>query len=515
MNFTPNFKPDGTICDWLNKHAELSPDKICYQFSNGDSDLTWSALFDKVNKIAKYLVKLNINKGDSIAICMSNGRPALQIFYAILYGGFRVTPLNLAAGPAALGHAISHSKCKHIFVDDPQLETLNNALLETDTNPKIINVSNSLIEETDPSIKLHDISPSDHALLMYTSGTTGVPKGVIHTHSSLLAGGWTTAVAHNLQSSDRALCVLPLYHINGLCVTVIAPLISGGSSVICPKFSNSNFWTDCEKFKITWFSVVPTIISHLLHGKNDPSEITKKRLRFGRSASAPLAVDTQSSFEKRFGVPIIETMGLTETAAQILSNPLPPGQRKIGSPGIAFGNKVKIVLPNGDDQINNTIGEIAVKGPNVMLEYLDNYEASQKTFTNDGWLLTGDLGYIDNDGYVFVSGRLKELIIKGGENISPREIDDALYAHKDVIEAAAFAIPCDIYGQRIEAAVKLTKNSKAIEAEFLNLCYSKLGKFKAPDKIHFMDELPKGPSGKIQRIKLLDVTDGLNKNKVY
>ena len=166
-------------------------------------------------------------------------------------------------------------------------------------------------------------------------------------------------------------------------------------------------------------------------------------------------------------------------------------------------------------QINNTIGEIAVKGPNVMLEYLDNYEASQKTFTNDGWLLTGDLGYIDNDGYVFVSGRLKELIIKGGENISPREIDDALYAHKDVIEAAAFAIPCDIYGQRIEAAVKLTKNSKAIEAEFLNLCYSKLGKFKAPDKIHFMDELPKGPSGKIQRIKLLDVTDGLNKNKVY
>ena len=250
MNFTPNFKPDGTICDWLNKHAELSPDKICYQFSNGDSDLTWSTLFDKVNKIAKYLVKLNINKGDSIAICMSNGRPALQIFYAILYGGFRVTPLNLAAGPAALGHAISHSKCKHIFVDDPQLETLNNALLETDTNPKIINVSNSLIEETDPSIKLHDISPGDHALLMYTSGTTGVPKGVIHTHSSLLAGGWTTAVAHNLQSFDRALCVLPLYHINGLCVTVIAPLISGGSSVICPKFSNSNFWTDCEKFKI-------------------------------------------------------------------------------------------------------------------------------------------------------------------------------------------------------------------------------------------------------------------------
>lgn len=506
MIYSPTSKPEGTIRDWLNYHAKTSPNKLSYQFSDDGSELTWLELLNRVKLIANHLLRLNIRKGESIAICMSNGSSALEIFYAIIYGGFRVTPLNLAAGPAALGHAISHSNCNFIFYDEKQSDVLLNALKETNTNPTIVKVKKDTFKNTKETLLLHDITPEDHALLMYTSGTTGVPKGVVHSHSSLLSGGWTTSIAHELKPTDRALCVLPLYHINGLCVTVIAPLISGGSSVICPRFSSSKFWQDCEKYSITWFSVVPTIISHLLHGKNDPSVSVCKNLRFGRSASAPLAIDTQSNFEKRFGVPIIETMGLTETAAQILSNPLPPKQRKIGSPGVAFGNDVKILKDDGSEQIDNLIGEIAVRGPNIMIEYLDNVGATKSTINEDGWLLTGDLGYMDDDGYVFVSGRLKELIIKGGENISPREIDDALYAHKDVIEAAAFAIPCDVYGQRIEAAIRLSMNSIASEDEFIELCRSKLGKFKAPDRIYFLDELPKGPSGKIQRIKLIEIT---------
>lgn len=436
---------------------------------------------------------------------MSNGSPALLTFYGVLYGGFRVTALNLAAGPAALGHAISHSKCRFICSASDQSKTLQDAFAQTDARPKIIDVAQQLLNQNPTECTLHTIIETDHALLMYTSGTTGVPKGVVHTHASLLAGGWTTAVAHELNPSDRALCVLPLYHINGLCVTIIAPLVSGGSSVICPKFSNSKFWDNCEKHKVTWFSVVPTIISHLLHGETDPSDLARSTLRFGRSASAPLAADTHSSFETRFGIPIVETMGLTETAAQILSNPLPPGARKIGSPGVAYGNEVEILSPDGTIQTPNETGEIVVRGPNVMSEYLDNTAATEQTFTDDGWLLTGDLGYMDEDGYVFVSGRSKELIIKGGENISPREIDDALYAHQDVVEAAAFAIPCKTYGQRIEAAVKLVGHSSATEADLLTLCQSKLGAFKSPDHIHLIEDLPKGPSGKIQRIKLLDL----------
>jgi acyl-CoA synthetase (AMP-forming)/AMP-acid ligase II len=214
----------------------------------------------------------------------------------------------------------------------------------------------------------------------------------------------------------------------------------------------------------------------------------------------------QTAFESRFEVPIVETMGLTETAAQILSNPLPPGLRKIGSPGIAYGNEVAILSPELEPSGVDVEGEIAIRGPNVMLEYLRNPEATKATFTEDGWLRTGDLGRIDADGYVFVTGRLKELIIKGGENIAPREIDEALYSHADVIEAAAFARPCTSYGERVEAAVKIRAGSLVSAADLIEVCKDRLGAFKSPDHIYLLDDLPKGPSGKIQRLKLVELT---------
>jgi acyl-CoA synthetase (AMP-forming)/AMP-acid ligase II len=341
---------------------------------------------------------------------------------------------------------------------------------------------------------------------MYTSGTTGRPKGVVHSHSSLLAGGWTTATAHALKSGDRGFCVLPIYHINGLCVTVMGALVTGGSLAMASRFSASRFWDQAGACEVTWFSVVPTIISHLLQSDRDPSTSTQNRIRFGRSASAALAPAVQSAFETRFSVPIIETMGLTETAAQILSNPLPPGARKIGSPGIPFGNEACILSTKMEPLAAGQQGEIAVRGSNVMLEYLKNPEATRETFTTDGWLRTGDLGHRDADGYYFVTGRLKELIIKGGENIAPREIDEALYSHADVIEAAAFARPNDSYGERVEAAVKIREGSDLSAQDLIQICAERVGEFKCPDRIHILADLPKGPSGKIQRMKLADLT---------
>lgn len=490
----PAHPPQGTVRDWLDARANEGGTAIV--FPETSDEISWCDLRDEAHKIATGLTGLGIAKGESVAIIHPNGRDGVLAICAALYGGFRATMINLAAGPSAICYALDHSSARFAFVHSSQADTF--------AQVASFGVQALGADCLSTYNDLHDLSADDHALLMYTSGTTGKPKGVVHSHSSLLAGGWTTAIAHALTPQDRGLCVLPIYHINGLCVSVMGALVSGGSLAMVSRFSASKFWTQAAVGEVTWFSVVPTIISHLSHGTKDPEAAVRNRLRFGRSASSALAVETQTAFESRFGVPIIETMGLTETAAQILSNPLPPRVRKIGSPGIGFGNDVRILAADLTEATRGTEGEIAVRGPNIMREYLNNLKATKAAFADD-WLRTGDLGRMDDDGYVFVTGRLKELIIKGGENIAPREIDEVLYGHNDIIEAAAFARPCPQYGERVEAAVALRSGSTLSEEELILLCNRHLGTFKSPEKIHFMTELPKGPSGKIQRLKLSEV----------
>jgi oxalate---CoA ligase len=506
MTVSPATPPSGTVRSWLDRRADEQGVDLSHHFLDAEP-LSWAELRKGAAEIAGKLAGMGLTKGDSVALMLPNGRQGILCLFGVLYGGFRATIINLVAGSEAMGYALSHSDAAVVLVGDAQVELLEAASAAHEVPAQPIVVGQTIGWPTGtPNGALADLSASDHAVLMYTSGTTGRPKGVLHTHASLLAGGWTTALAHQLSPTDRGLCVLPIYHINGLCVTIMGPLVSGGMVVVCDRFSASRFWRICGEQQVTWFSVVPTIISHLLHGDADPDAATKARIRFGRSASSALAVETQSAFEARFGVPIVETMGLTETAAQILSNPLPPGLRKIGSPGMAFGNEVAILSQALAPLHTDTEGEIAVRGPNVMLEYYKNPEATQATFTSDGWLRTGDLGKIDADGYVFVTGRLKELIIKGGENIAPREVDEALYAHPDVVEAAAFARPCASYGERVEAAVKLRDGAVIGQEVLIALCLERLGKFKCPDVVHILDDLPKGPSGKIQRLRLAEMT---------
>ena len=484
--------PEGTIRDWLDMRAGAGGVAVVFPETGGT--LTWAALRDGAVGFARGLTARGVAKGESVAVIAPNSREALCAFYGATYGGFRAVMINLAAGREAIAYALEHSEARFAYVHPDCADLFAAAAGEEITTLPLEG------GEAD----LHEVAPGDHALLMYTSGTTGRPKGVVHSHASLLAGGWTTAVAHQLTPDDRGFCVLPIYHINGLCVTVMGSLVSGGSLAMTGRFSASQFWAQAGAVEATWFSVVPTIISHLLHGQAEPDEACRGRLRIGRSASSALAVETQQAFEARFGVPIIETMGLTETAAQILSNPLPPAPRKIGSPGIAYGCEVQIQDGEGREVPRGEEGEIVVRGPNVMLEYLKNPEATEATF-RAGWLRTGDLARMDDEGYVFVTGRLKELIIKGGENIAPREVDEALYTHPDVVEAAAFARACSRYGETVEAAVRVCEGSQLEPGQLIEICRDRLGPFKSPDMIHFMDELPKGPSGKIQRLKLADI----------
>ncbi len=271
------------------------------------------------------------------------------------------------------------------------------------------------------------------------------------------------------------------------------------------RFSVSQFWELLDRYECTWFNVVPTIISYLVAaGASETHPDRSARVRFGRSASAALPPELHRAFERTFGLSIIETMGMTETAAPIFTNPLEPSARKYGSVGKPVGNVAMVVGLDGTPCKSGEIGELAVKGDNVMREYYANPEETAKALDRDGWLRTGDLGYVDEEGYYFVTGRLKELIIKGGENIAPREIDDVLYKHPAVMDAAAVGIPDAHYGQEILCAVVLKPGSSASESDLRAFCEKELGRYKTPKVFKFLADLPKGPSGKVQRLKLLD-----------
>lgn len=499
-----------TVQSLIDERAELQPDSLFLIDPEAGTALTYEALRQRARRTAAMLSDRGVRAGESVAFAMSNSHEAVSVLLGILYGGFRATAVNLVSGMATIGYVLEHSESRLVLTQDDHRALLGEAMADAGVDLELIDAGDALAGHAALAPERDVGSPNDDGLLMYTSGTTGRPKGVLLSHANLIAGGENAMIAHRLGPDDRALCVLPLYHINGLCVTLMGPLVSGGSVVMPHRFSASKFWDLLRKQSCTWFSVVPTQISYLLHGapRDGSARHGLGRVRFGRSASAPLAPDVQEAFEACFGIPIVETMGLTETAAQILSNPLPPGIRKIGSPGIAFGNEIRI---GGDNQAEMPVGEegeVLVRGGNVMKLYFKNEEATRQALTDDGWLRTGDLGRMDSDGYVFITGRLKELIIKGGENIAPREIDEALYSHPNVIEAAAFACPCPNYGQRVEAGVAIDEGADVGEADLLALCEKRLGKFKTPDRIHFLPELPKGPSGKIQRIKLAELING-------
>ncbi len=517
MNLLDGLTPDNvfarvktfSVRNLIDARAEIQPDSTFLIEPESGAEITFAALKRHAASLAARLAGTGVKPGESVGYAMANGPGTAIAILGALYGGFRATAINLVAGQQTIRYVLEHSECRLVMVSPEQRAQIEAAFDET-APPRLMEMSETRPLDGVPAPAPYTtLDPDSDGLLMYTSGTTGKPKGCLLSHANLISGGACATNAHHLGPQDRALCVLPLYHINGLCVTLMGPLVSGGSVVMPNRFSASRFWDQVRQYDCTWFSVVPTQISYLLHESqkgNGPQE-KPPHLRFGRSASAPLAPDVQRAFETRFGIPIIETMGLTETAAQILSNPLPPGTRKIGSPGIPCGCEVRIVDTDMNELPAGAEGEVAVRGPSVMKEYFKNPEATAESLTPERWFRTGDLGRKDEDGYVFITGRSKELIIKGGENIAPREVDEALYAHPAVIEAAAFPRPCPDYGQRVEAGVKVEPSAAVSEEELIAMCRETLGAFKAPERVHFLPELPKGPSGKIQRLKLAEMTE--------
>lgn len=501
-----------SIAAKLDQNAREAGADVWLTSPDTRATVTWEAARDAARGIACRLDALGLDEGAAVAVASQNAIWSTLCFAGITTGGYLATPLNLVAGARVLSYVIDHSRVGVILCTDDHRDMIEEAVAAVDHDVRVIRLDLDHGPEwpEDRAIGLTPRAVPDAdtpGLLMYTSGTTGNPKGVVLSHGNLMAAGMNVVTGHGVRRDDTAMCVLPIYHINGLCVTVMGTLMSASGLVMPYRFSVRSFWGQVYDTDVSWFSAVPTLFAYLLNDETPP-QINRDRLRFSRSASAPLSPDIHRRFEERFGIPIIETMGLTETGAQILTNPMPPATRKTGSPGIAVGNEVMIGDDSQAEVARGTTGEILIRGANVMQGYLRQPEETAKTITGDGWLRTGDLGHMDEDGFVFVTGRIKELIIKGGENIAPREVDEVLLEHDDILEAAAFAVSCDNYGQRVEACIRYKPGRMASEADLLDHCMARLGKFKSPDRVHVLDDLPKGPSGKVQRLKLHEMVYG-------
>ena len=499
-----------TLRDSVDHWARLQPHAPFLIAPESRHSISYGEFEVQTRQLAGLLAGLGIPRGAHIGLYLQNGLQTSRLFLSAMAAGYVVTPFNLLAHEDQLVWVLHHSHCALLFHGADQREMLAKVLPKLHRELRCLEIDSDavhlgLAQYSQPEIDLEPASPSDSVLLMYTSGTTGTPKGVQLTHANVLHAARTVSAWHQLTPKDRVLSSLPIYHINGQCIATITPFFSGGSIVTAQKFSASQWWGWVLEQECSWINLVPTIIAYLLNSAESsqvqPQDL--KRVRFARSASAPLPPEHHRAFEKRFGITVIEAMGMTESASVVFCNPHDE-RRRYGSPGLPCGVMAKIVDTEGQEVDDGITGEICFSGANVMSGYYHAEEETRKSFDSKGWLKTGDLGHRDADGFYFVTGRLKELIIKGGENIAPREIDEILLQHPAVLDAACVGIPDENYGQEIMACLILKEGSACSEEEIRNFCLEKLGRFKSPKVWRFVDRFPRGPSGKVQRLKLAD-----------
>jgi len=504
-----------TVRDLIDLQAEVRPDRGFLFNPETKQGLTFKELQERTRQLCGLFHRRGLVPGDKIAFLMDNGLFTAQLFLGTMYGGFVTVPLNVRAGVAQLAYTLENCDARLVFVGRPYEALLKEVLGHVSRSVEILFADADFGPETGAADAMPDGLPppgaDDAAMLIYTSGSTGQPKGPIHTHKSVLAHGRNSVQAHELTAADRSLLVLPLYHINAECVTLIPTLLSGGSVVLPHGFVVSEFWNWIDDHRCTWTAVVPTIISQLLDWK-DPKAASRAeafaRIRFLRSSSAPLSPSLHREFIDKFHLPLIQAMGSSE-AGNVFSNPVPPGVNKIGSPGLPWGFEARIVDREGTQLPAGEPGEVWLRGDGMTQGYYKDQAATAAAFDAQGWLHTGDLAYRDEDGYFFVIGRSKELIIKGGVNIAPKQIDEILETHPAVLEAASVGVPDRYVGEDLVAFAVLRDGMRCDELELLSFCENHLGYFKTPTRVYFVADLPKGPSGKVQRLRLVEEAERL------
>jgi len=476
-----------------------------------DDTVSYSQINELTNKVANFLYDLGIRKGDKVSVYLPNMPEYVYLYLGIPKIGAVTGPVNALFKPREVKFVVGHSEAK-VLVTIPKLMPLVNEIKKDLPNLKHVIVIGEPVEGTlnftelmnkasavaPPEVKIDE--REDPAAILYTSGTTGFPKGVLQTHFNIRRNAEMIKDFLKAGEDYRFMLILPLFHVNAQIVTIMGPFTIGASCILTPGFSAQTHWETVAKYKASTFSCVPTVLSILLRMPHENLDLSS--LKFIICGAAPLPVEVFREFEKTFNCKIVEGYGLTEGTCASSVNPLPTeteDKRKIGSIGIPLpGNEMKIVDNNGNDVPPNTKGEIVVKGDNIMKEYFKNPEANAETLKGV-WLYTGDIGYMDDDCFFYITDRKKDMIIRGGENIYPREIEEVLYSHPDVSLATVIGVRDKIYGELPKAFIVLKEGKSVSDEEIIEYCKKNLADFKVPKYVEFRDDLPKTPTGKIMK----------------
>jgi acyl-CoA synthetase (AMP-forming)/AMP-acid ligase II len=464
--------------------------------------VSYRQLRDQVTAMADALAALGIRRRDRVATSLPNGLPAVVSFLAASVSG-TAAPLNPGYREDEVNFYLEDTAAKVMLCPPQGQDEARKAAeargvpvysLETDESGWV-RIAGAPAGKTSPAPE-----PDDTALVLHTSGSTGRPKRVPILHRNIAASTVNITAHYGLTPDDVSLCVMPLFHVHGLVASTLATLLSGGAVVLPGKFNPLSFWRTVRDTKATWYSAVPTIHNLLLSRAGDDRPAGAECLRFIRSCSASLPAEMMERMEKVFGVPVLEAYGMTEASHQMASNPTPPAQRKPGSVGPGTGVRIAIMDEAGNLLAVGQRGEVVIQGPNVVSGYENNPEANAKSYTS-GWFRTGDQGYLDEDNYLTLTGRIKELINRGGEKIGPREIDEVLLSHPAVAEAVCFGVPHPAWGEEVEAVVVIRpdQSGSSFEADIMAFCKERLADFKRPKKIHIAQSIPRTATGKIQR----------------
>lgn len=486
----------------LKNSAARFPSNIAYTFLNQSK--TYAELDKVVDCVAAGLSAAGIRKGDKIALLLGNCPEFVTAYYGILRAGAVVVPINPTYTSGEISYILSNSHSRAVITHSSLDSTISPLREQLEHLTMVIYTDSiksewtweSLLQKTNHIFVSPCIDEDDLAVILYTSGTTGKPKGAMLSHRNLASNVESLLRLTEFTEEDRMITVLPMFHVFSMTVCINMPIACGGTIVIVPKFSPAEVVNTIRREKATLFAGVPTMFNFMLQlPEQTAADFSSIRACFSGGASIP--VELLHKFEEKYNVRIIEGYGLSETAPVTAFNPL-RGTRKPGSVGIDIPDvKNKVVDPDGMEVPRGEVGELIVKGPNVMMGYLGMPEATFSAL-KDGWFYTGDLARMDEEGYIYIVDRKKDMILFGGYNVYPREVEEVLYQHPAIVEAAVIGITDNEYGEIVKAFV-VTNNESITIDNILHFCQDKLAKYKLPKQVEFMKELPKNSTGKILR----------------